>query len=89
MARETGWNDFKAIVEIINKTKHDIERIGNDFKRLKTLKDEVLDDSVRKAEAKKVADVHPEFSITGITADYVKIKALNDHLIAEGFYTDG
>ena len=86
MANETGWNDFKAIVDMVNKTKHDIERIGNDFKRLKELKDEVLDDSARKAEAKKVADVHPDFSITGLTADYAKTKALNDHLIAEGFY---
>lgn len=83
---ETGWNDFKAIVDIINKTKHDIERIGNDFKRLKELKDEVLDDPTRKAEAKKVADVNPDFSIAGIMADYTKIKALNDHLISEGFY---
>lgn len=87
MANETGWHDFKAIVEIINKTKHDIERIGNDFKRLKALKNEILDDPTRKAETKKVADVHPDFSITGIAADYAKIKALNDHLIAEGFYT--
>ncbi len=84
MANETGWNDFKAIVAIINRTKHDIERIGNDFNRLKKLKDEVLDDPERKAEAKKVADVNPDFSITGITADFTKIKALNDHLIAEG-----
>ncbi len=86
MANKTGWNDFKVIVEIINKTKHDIERIGNDFKRLKTLKDEILDDPDRKTEAKKVADIHPDFSIAGLTADYEKIKALNDHLIEKGFY---
>ncbi len=86
MASETGWNDFKAIVEMVNKTKHDIERIGNDFKRLKTLKDEVLDDATRKAEAKIVADVNPDHSIAGITADFTKLKALSDHLIAEGFY---
>lgn len=85
MANETGWNDFKAIMEIINKTKHDIERIGNDFKRLKELKDEILDDPTRKAEAKKVSDVLPDFSMAGLSDDYIKIKALYDHLVAEGF----
>ena len=87
MANETGWEDFNALVSIVNKTKHDIERIGHDFNRILEIKNAIFDDAERKAEAKKVADVHPDFSIAGLTEDFTKLKALNDHLIAEGFYT--
>ena len=86
MANKTGWNDFHSLTESVKKMKHDIERVGHDFSRLKAIKDEIFDDPERKAEAKKVADVHPEFSIAGLTEDFTKLKALNDHLIAEGFY---
>lgn len=88
MVSETGWKDFHSLTEGVKKMQHDIGRVGQDFVRLKALKDEILDDPDRKAEAKLVADVHPDFSIMGITNDYTKLKTLYDHLVAEGFYTE-
>ncbi len=57
-ANKKAWKDFSTIIGDIIQANNDIKKLGENLKRLKEMKVEVLDDSERKAELKKILDQH-------------------------------
>ena len=85
MANEQGWRDFGQIISIMDRVKGDALEINNAINRLKHDKQEILDDATRKAEVKKIIDIHPLYTITSLTDDYQKMVALQTFLIDNGY----
>lgn len=85
MANEQGWKDFGQITNSIERAKSAILEINNLVNRLKHDKGEIMDDAIRKAEMKKIVDIHPLYTITGLQADYTKLVALQKFLIDNGY----
>lgn len=80
MANEQGWRDFRQITSSIDRAKHACIEINNLVNRLKHDKTEIFDDATRKAEAKKIVDIHPLYTITGLQDDFAKLVALQTFL---------
>ena len=57
-ANKQGWDDFRDIVGLVDQLGKDIQKLGQNVGRLKRMKEEALNDPVRKAEMKKVLDQH-------------------------------
>ena len=85
MANEQGWKDFGQITSIMDQVKGNVVEINNAVNRLKHDKQEILDDATRKAEVKKIIDIHPLYTIASLTADYQKMVALQTFLINNGY----
>lgn len=85
MANEQAWQDFKRITRAFMIIPGKINEIHNQIERLKELKQEILDDATRKAEMKKIIDIHPLYTIANLQADYQKIIALQAFLENNGY----
>ena len=85
MANEQGWKDFEQITGMIEQVKNHIQGINNTIDRLKHGKQEILDDAIRKAEVKKIIDIHPLYTITSLTDDYQKMVTLQTFLVDNGY----
>ena len=85
MANEQGWRDFRQITSIIDRVKSNVLEINNAIDRLKHDKQEILDDATRKAEVKKIIDIHPLYTIASLTDDYQKMVALQTFLVDNGY----
>lgn len=57
-ATKQGWDDFSSVVGLVSQLKKEINKLGQNIGRLKEMKVEILEDSARKAELKKVLDQH-------------------------------
>ncbi len=84
-ANEQAWKDFGAFIGKINRTKTDIKEIGRGIDELKELKKEILDDPARKDELKKIIDVRPDLTITGVSDSLTKLNSLKTWLSDNGF----
>lgn len=85
MANEQGWCDFSQITGIIGQVKNSIQEINNAINRLKHDKQEILDDPARKAEMKKIIDIHPLYTLTQLQNQYQKALALQVWLQDNGY----
>ena len=85
MANEQGWRDFHQITGIMDQVKGNIQEINNAINRLKHDKQEILDDAMRKAEVKKIIDIHPLYTVASLQADYQKMVALQAFLENNGY----
>ena len=75
-ADKQGWKDFDDIVNQISGIKQVIKNINTQIETLKGLKEEILDDPLRKAELKKIIDIYPDYTISTLTTEYNKLIAL-------------
>lgn len=89
MATRLAWADFGSFVGKLNRIKSDVSAIARDIENLAELKTEILDDSDRKAELKKIIDVHPDYSIVSLGSDYPKLITLKNYLEDNGYIEEG
>jgi len=75
-----AFADLPRLIGNINRVKSDIEETVREIGRIEELAKEILDDPVRKAELKKVIDIHPVYTVTGIESEIAKLKALKEKL---------
>jgi len=85
MANETAWIQCKEITGIINRLNNNIRHIARDIDKLKSMKEDILDNAELRAELKKVIDVHYDATMESLVADYQRFQALRDWL-AENNY---
>ncbi len=79
-ATEQAFEDLPKLTGSINRTKSDIQEVIKQIEAIENLVKEILDDPVRKANLKKIIDIHPSYTITGIEADITKLKALKEKI---------
>ena len=85
MANEQAWRDFRQITGMMDNVKNNIQGINNTINRLKHDKQEILDDTTRKAEVEKIIDIHPLYTITQLQNQYQKAAALQAWLQDNGY----
>lgn len=84
-ANKQAWDDFSSVVGTVERTKSDVKEVGRNIGRLKEMKTEVMDNTSRKAELKKIIDQHPDFTIQSLGADFTKLIALHTWLEDNGY----
>ena len=84
-ANKQGWDDFDDIINHISGIKDVIRNIHSQLETLKRLKEDIMDDTTRKAELKKIIDQHPDFTIQSLGADFTKLIALHTWLEENGY----
>lgn len=87
MSTKQSWQDFKRIVGEFDRIQESIEDVSRWAGSLQSIKTEIFDDTDRKAELKKIVDIHPDYTITGIVATYQKLQALKTYLEDNGYIT--
>ena len=80
-----GWQDFEDITGKVDESYSCARMIYNHAVRLQLMKIAIMDDPARKAELEKVLDVHPIYSLAGLTADYQKLMLLKTYLETNGY----
>lgn len=73
--------DFPRLIGNINRTKSDIQEVVRNIEEIEKLTTEIMDDPVRLAEIKKIFDIDPEYTITGIKSEITKLIALKEKLV--------
>ena len=76
MANVQSWDDFNLIKTKLNFIKTGMRTIVQEIADLQEDKINILDDPTRKAELKKIVDIHPNYSITSLTNEYNTLIAL-------------
>lgn len=84
MSKEQAREDFGTIVGGIKRTLSDVKILAVQIDHVKKLKEEILDDTTRKAEVKKIVDVMLDESLTEIVAKYDKLITLRGWLEQNG-----
>lgn len=87
MATKQAWEDF-SLVGKVNRIKSDIQEVGRNIESLKEMKVEIIDNSERKAELKKILDQHFDDTInttTKLTSACTKLFALHTWLEDNGY----
>jgi len=85
MANEQAWQDFKTITKAFMVIPGKIVEVNNWIEQIKELKKNILDNSARKAEMKKIVDIHPLYTITQLQNQYQKAIALQAWLQNNGY----
>ena len=85
MANEQAWKDYGKIVSMLIQSEYEVKEVARCIERLKGDKVEIFDNPVRKAEFKKVVDVHYDHTITNLTTRFTKLKDLLTHLESNGY----
>jgi hypothetical protein len=85
MANEQGWKDFNQITRMIGEAKKQIIQFNNVVERLKVDKAAILDDATRRAEMKKIVDIHPDYTVTNLQADFQKMIDLQTYLVDNNY----
>lgn len=85
MANETAWIHFREITGRINRLNGNIKQIARDIDKLKSIKEDILDNAELRAELKKIVDVSHDTTMESIIEDYQRFQALRDWL-AENNY---
>jgi len=87
MANEQSWQDFNRVIREFNRIQESIEDVARWAGNLQAIKTEIFDDTDRKAELKKIVDIHPDYTITGVVATYQKLQTLKTYLEDNGYIT--
>lgn len=82
---EQAFEDFARIIGNGNQLFDDIKAIGRAIDEFKLIKEEIIDDAERKAEVKKLIDLHPEYTIAKVTNGYNKLITLKSWLEDNGY----
>lgn len=82
---QQGWKDFDAFVGLIGSTDSAIQNLFSNIVSLGNKKVEIMDNPARKAEIKKIIDLHPDYDLDDITAKLTKLEALKNYLIDNGY----
>lgn len=77
---EQAFADMSRLVGNINRTKLDIQEVAREIGRIEELAKEILGDPVRKANLKKLVDIHPNYTVAGIESEISKLKKLKEKL---------
>jgi len=85
MANQLAWNDFNRVIREFNRIQESIEDVSRWTGNLQAIKTEIFDDTDRKAELKKIIDIHPDYTITGVVATYQKLQTLKTYLEDNGY----
>jgi len=85
MANEQAWKDFRQITRMIDNVKSNIQGINNIINRLKHDKQEILDNTERKVEVKKIIDIHPLYTIPMLQTIFQKMTELQTFLSDNGY----
>ena len=72
--------DFPRIIGNINRVKSDIQEIVRQIEEIEKLEKEIIDAPARLAEIKKIFDIDPTYTITGVKSDIAKLKVLKEKL---------
>ena len=80
MVNDTTWQHFHGIVNKIKRLEDGIKQVAKDFDELKSMKEEILDNTEFKAELKKIIDIYPDATMESIVEGYTKFQALRDWL---------
>ena len=80
-----AFEDFARIIGNGNRLFSDIKAVARAIDEFKLIKEEIIDDSTRKAEVKKIIDLHPDYTIAKITNGYNKLIALKSWLENNGY----
>ena len=74
------WDDFNVLTNKIEGVQDNIQHVFNVIAQINDLEIEILNDPERKAEVKKLIDLHPEWAVTDITSYLTKLKNLAAYL---------
>lgn len=85
MSTKQSWLDFNRVLKEFNRIQESIEDVLRWAGNLEAIKTDIFDDTERKAELKKIIDIHPDYTITGVVATYQKLQALKTYLIDNGY----
>ena len=85
MSNQQSWQDFNRVIGEFARIQESIKDISRWIGNLEAVKTEIFDDADRKAELKKIIDIHPDYTITGVVAMYQKLQALKTYLIDNGY----
>ena len=72
--------DFSRIIGSINRVKSDIQEVIRVIEEIEKLALEILEDPERLAEVKKIFDIDPTYTITGIKNEIANLKTLKEQL---------
>ena len=87
MSTKQSWQDFNRIIREFNRIQESIEDVSRWAGNLRAIKTGIFDDTERKAELKKIIDIHPDYTITGVVATYQKLQTLKTYLEDNGYVT--
>lgn len=82
-ANEQAVEDFNGLIGKINRTKSDAEEVIRNIEEIEKMAKNILDDSSRKAELKKIVDVYPNITMTKISNDIKDLKAIKEAVCQE------
>jgi len=88
MANQLAWNDFNRVIREFNRIQESIEDVSRWAGNLQAIKTEIFDDTDRKAELKKIIDIHPDYTISGVVATYQKLQTLKTYLEDNGYVNE-
>lgn len=80
MANETDWVNCREITGIIDRLNNNIGHIVRDIDKLKSMKEDILDNAKLRAGLKKVIDVYHGATMESLIEDYQRFQSLRDWL---------
>ncbi len=80
MANKQAWKDYAQIVGMIEQSESAVIQLANYIKRLNNDKVAIFDNAARKAELKKIIDIHPDHTIMNLADRFTKLKDLLTHM---------
>ena len=89
MANQLAWQDFNRVTREFDRIQESIEDVSRWAGNLQAIKTEIFDDTDRKAELKKIIDIHPDYTIEDIVTTYQKLRTLKTYLEDNGYVTIG
>lgn len=81
MASMQAWNDFDRLIRLFETVGMSAGELDNVINRLKHDKAEILDRPDRKAELKKIIDIHPLYILTKLQEKYREAIDLQKYLV--------
>ena len=85
MSNKQAWQDFNRVTGEFARIQESIEDVSRWAGNLQTIKTEIFDDVDRKVELKKIIDIHPDYTITGVVKMYQKLQVLKTYLEDNGY----
>ena len=85
MSNQQSWLDFNRVIREFDRIQESIEDVSRWAGNLQTIKTEIFDDVDRKVELKKIIDIHPDYTITGVVKMYQKLQVLKTYLEDNGY----
>jgi len=80
MATKEAWADRETMRSLFQNLQQSLEHYMGRFEELIQFKADVLDDSNRKTEMKKLIDEDPDWDLSKILNKYNEFKAIYDYL---------